>query len=354
MRVILEADAINPGSQKLNTTLEEIAVIVGAKIEEASKTIRITGIASVSEAEEGQLTFFGNAKYLPVLKTSKASAALVPLDFAEQTNAIPIKVANPSLAFSQVVAHFSPEPVTFEAGVHPTAILGSNVSLGKGVSIQPYAVIEKGAKIGANCVIGAHGYIGHNVTLGDDCLIHPNVTIREGTQIGNRVFIHSGSVLGSDGFGYEFSKGRYVKIPQVGIVQIDDDVEIGANVTIDRARFGRTWIQEGTKIDNLVQVAHNVVIGKHSIIISQVGISGSTKIGNYVTLAGQAGLVGHIELGDKVIVGAKSGVSKSIPAGEKWFGIPAMDSGDYLKMQARLRKLEELFQRVKKLEQPPA
>ena len=334
----------------MNTTLEQIADLLGAQVDEAAKPTPILGIASAADAKEGDLTFFGNQKYLAALKGSKASAALVPLDFSEEIPAIAVRVANPSLAFSQVLTHFSPKPVVFEPGIHPTAVIGSDVVLGEGVSVQPYAVVEKGAKIGRNCVIGAHVYLGHGSVLGDDCLIHPNVTIREGTLIGNRVSIHSGTVLGSDGFGYEFSAGRYVKIPQVGIVQIDDDVEIGANVTIDRARFGRTWIQEGTKIDNLVQIAHNVVVGKHSILISQVGISGSTKLGNYVTLAGQAGLVGHIELGDGAIVGAKSGVSKNIPAGEKWFGIPAMDSGDYMKVQARLRKLDELFQRVKKLE----
>jgi len=335
---------------KMNTTLEEIANLVGAQVAEEFKSLSIAGIASVGEAQEGHLTFFGNQKYLPALKSSKASAALVPIDFTEEINAVPLRVENPSLAFSRVIEHFAPEPVVFAPGVHPTAVIGEGVELGEDVSIQAFAVLEKGVKIGRNSVVCAHVYLGHNATLGDDCRIYPNVTIREGTLIGNRVTIHSGTVLGSDGFGYEFSQGRHVKIPQVGIVQIDDDVEIGANVTIDRARFGRTWIQEGCKIDNLVQIGHNVEVGKHSLLISQVGISGSTKLGKYVILAGQVGVVGHIEIGDQAIVGAKSGVSKSVAPGKKLFGIPAMEAGDYMKIQARLRKLEDLFQRVKTLE----
>lgn len=334
----------------MNTTLEEIAKLVGAEIQDAVKSTPITGIASVSEAETGHLTFFGNQKYLPQLKSSRASAALVPLDFQEEIAAIPVKVANPSLAFSQVVAQFAPKPVVFEPGIHPTAVVANDAELGEGVSIQPCAVIEPGVKIGRNCVIGAHAYLGHGCVLGDDCRIHPNVTLREGSILGKRVTIHSGTVIGGDGFGYELSQGRYVKIPQVGHVQIDNDVEIGSNVSIDRARFGRTWIQEGTKIDNLVQIGHNVVIGKHSILVSQVGISGSTRLGNYVTLAGQVGVVGHIEIGDKAIVGAQGGVSKSVAPGAKLWGTPAMDMSLFLKIQARLRKLEELFQRVKKLE----
>ena len=212
-------------------------------------------------------------------------------------------------------------------------------------------MIESGSKIGAGSVVGAHVFVGQDSTLGEHCFIYPNVTLRERSLLGNRVIIHSGTVIGGDGFGYEFDKGRYVKIPQTGIVQIDDDVEIGSNTTIDRARFGRTWIQEGTKIDNLVMIAHNVTVGKHSILVSQVGISGSTRLGNYVTLAGQVGLVGHIEIGDKVIVGAKSGVSKSIPAGSHYFGIPAAPNQEFKERYAYTSRLKKLFERVKKLEQ---
>ncbi len=335
----------------MNITLAELAALTGGVVENGSPDTVVSGGAAVTEANDAQVTFFGNARYLPALKQSQAAAAFVPLDFAEQIAPALIKVANPSIAFATALEKFAPAPVVYAPGVHPTAVIGPEVTLGEGVSIQPYAVIEAGAAIGAGSIIGAHVFIGQESVLGAQCHIHPHVTIRERTLIGARVVVHSGTVIGSDGFGYEFSAGRHVKIPQTGCVQIDDDVEIGANVTIDRARFGRTWIQEGTKIDNLVQIAHNVIIGRHSIIVSQTGISGSSKLGQYVTLAGQVGLVGHIEIGDRVIVGAKSGVSKDIPAGETWFGYPATPIRESKERLAYINRLEKLYARVRKLEQ---
>jgi UDP-3-O-[3-hydroxymyristoyl] glucosamine N-acyltransferase len=335
----------------VNITLAELAALTGGALENGNPDLAISGAAAVTEATGAQVTFLGNARYLPALKQTQAAAAFVPLDFSDAVPPALIKVANPSLAFAQALEKFAPPPVVYAAGIHPTAVIGAGASIGEGASIQPYAVIEAGACVGAGSVIGAHVFIGQESVLGVGCRIHPNVTIRERTVIGSRVIIHSGTVVGSDGFGYEFSGGRHVKIPQTGCVQIDDDVEIGANVTIDRARFGRTWIQEGTKIDNLVQIAHNVVIGKHSIIVSQTGISGSSKLGQYVTLAGQVGLVGHIEVGDRVIVGAKSGVSKNIPAGETWFGYPAGPMKESKERLAYINRLEKLYARVRKLEQ---
>jgi UDP-3-O-[3-hydroxymyristoyl] glucosamine N-acyltransferase len=257
------------------------------------------------------------------------------------------------LAFARLLEKFAPAPIRFAPGVHPSVVIGRNVVLGENVSIQPFTVIEDGAKIGANTLIGAHGYIGHEAMIGADCHLAPRVTVGARCVLGSRILIHSGAVLGSDGFGFEFSGGRHVKIPQTGIVQIDDDVEIGANVTIDRARFGRTWIGEGTKIDNLVQIAHNVVIGRHCIIVSQAGISGSTRLGNYVTLAGQVGVVGHIEIGDQAIVAAQSGVSKNVGAKEVLFGSPALPMGEAKERLAYLGRLPKLFERVKRLEQLP-
>ena len=310
----------------------------------------ITGAASVSEAQEGDITFFGNTKYLPALRASRATCALVPEGFAESIASIPIQVANPSLAFSQVVERFAPAPVTFEPGIHPSASIAPGAQIGAGVSIAPHAVIEAGAVIGDHTVIGANTYLGHEAKIGAHCHIYPNVSIRERCTLGNRVIIHNGAVIGSDGFGYEMAQGRYVKIPQTGIVQIDDDVEIGANTTIDRARFGRTWIGEGTKIDNLVQIGHNVVIGKHTVICAQTGVSGSSKIGNYVTLAGQVGLVGHIEIGDQAVVAAQSGVSKDIPAKEMWWGYPAGPIKEKKELVAYISRLPKLAERVKRLE----
>jgi len=332
--------------------MRELAAFIGGQFAvEADGSLKITGIAAIGDAAEGQVTFFGNSKYLPQLKTSRATAVLVPLDFSEAIQPIAIRVENPSIAFSRLGEIFSPPPLRFAPGVHSTAVIGSGVILGEGVSIQPFAVIEDGVRIGARSFIGAHGYIGHETSLGEDCHIAPRVTIGSRCQVGHRVIIHSGAVLGGDGFGFEFSGGRYVKIPQIGIVQVDDDVEIGANTTIDRARFGRTWIQEGTKIDNLVQIAHNVVIGKHCIIVSQAGISGSTRLGHYVTLAGQAGLVGHIEIGDHTIVAAQSGVSKSVGPREVLFGYPALPIRESKKQLAYIGRLSKLYERVKKLEQ---
>ncbi len=335
----------------MNINLAELAALTGGILENGNPEFSVSGAAAVTEADGHQVTFFGNPRYLPALKQSRAAAAFVPMDFAERIAPALIRVANPSLAFAQALEKFAPPPVTYAPGVHPSAVIGPDVTLGEDVSIQPYAVIERGAAIGAGTVIGAHVFVGQESAVGAACHIHPHVTIRERSIIGSRVVIHSGTVVGSDGFGYEFAGGRHVKIPQTGSVHIDDDVEIGANVTIDRARFGRTWIQEGAKIDNLVQIAHNVVIGRHSIIVSQTGISGSSKLGDYVTLAGQVGLVGHIEIGERATVGAKSGVSKNIPAGETWFGYPATPIRESKERLAYINRLEKLYARVRKIEQ---
>jgi UDP-3-O-[3-hydroxymyristoyl] glucosamine N-acyltransferase len=334
-------------------TVQDLAALVGGQfaLEENAGTV-IHGAAAIADAGEGHVTFFSNVKYLPQLKASRASAALVPADFSESIPAIAIRVENPSIAFAQLLERFAPPPLHFAPGIHPTAVLGREVVLGPNVSIQPFVVLEDGVHVGANTVIGAHAYVGHQVHIGSDCHFAPRVTVGSRCVIGSRVILHSGVVVGSDGFGFEFSGGRHVKIPQTGIVQVDDDVEIGANTTIDRARFGRTWIQEGSKIDNLVQIAHNVVIGKHCIIVSQTGISGSTKLGNYVTLAGQVGVVGHIEIGDQVVVGAKGGVSKSVAPKQVLWGSPISGPMREAKEQiASLRRLPKLLKRIARVEQ---
>ena len=334
----------------MHATVEELAALVGGRVIGAGGNTPITGAASVSEAQEGDITFFGNPKYLSALRASRATCALVPEGFAETIAAIPIQVANPSLAFSQVVERFAPAPVVFEPGIHPSAVVAPSARIGAGVTIGAHAVVEAGAVIGDHSFLGANTYVGHEAKIGAHCHIHPNATIRERCTLGNRVVIHSGAVIGSDGFGYEMAQGRYVKIPQIGIVQIDDDVEIGANTTIDRARFGRTWIGEGAKIDNLVQIAHNVVIGKHTVICAQTGVSGSSKIGNYVTLAGQVGLVGHIEIGDQAIVAAQSGVSKDLAPKQMYWGTPAVPIREQKELIAYVSRLPKLVERVKRLE----
>ena len=261
-------------------------------------------------------------------------------DFAEPINAAQIRVSNPTKAFEQVVLKFAPKPITFAPGIHPSAIVDPSVQLGERVSIQPLAVIEAGAKIGDDTIIGAGSYVGHETVIGSACHIYPHVTIRERSRIGSRVIIHSGAVIGADGFGFEMVDGRHQKIQQLGIVQIDDDVEIGANTTVDRARFGRTWIQQGVKIDNLVQIAHNVVIGKNTVIAAQTGIAGSVQIGQRVLIGGQVGIIGHIEIGDNTAIGAQSGISKNISGGA-WWASPAVPLAEAKQQIAWVRRLGE-------------
>src|SRR5436309_13333823 len=311
--------------------------------------LKITGAASLAEATDGEITFFANRKYVGALRKTRASPIFVARDFAEPITVAQIRVSNPTKAFEQVVLKLAPKPITFAAGVHSSAIVDPSVQLGERVSIQPHAVIEAGAKIGYDTIIGAGTYIGHETVIGPACLIYPRVTIRERTRIGSRVIIHSGAVIGADGFGFEMVDERHEKIQQLGIVQIDDDVEIGANTTIDRARFGRTWIQRGVKIDNLVQIAHNVVIGKNSVIVAQSGISGSTRVGERVMMGGQVGIVGHLEIGDGTAIGAQSGVSKSTPGGA-WFGSPAVPLEEAKRQIAWIHRLGKLFERVKQIE----
>lgn len=329
-------------------TLQELAVMSGGKLC-GDPDQKIIGAASLAEAAAGEIAFFANRKYAAQLRNTRASAVFVPLDFSETITAAQIRVANPAKAFEQVVLKLAPKPIVFAPGVHPTAIVDPSVKLGARVSIQPHAVIEPGVSIGDDTMIGAGSYIGHESSVGAACMIYPHVTIRERTRIGARVIIHSGAVVGADGFGFEPAQGRYEKQPQVGIVQIDDDAEIGANTTIDRARFGRTWIQEGAKIDNLVQVAHNVVVGKNTVIAGQAGIAGSVRIGERVMIGGQAGITGHIEIGNDTAITAQSGVSKSISGGV-WRSTPAVPLAQAHEQLAWVRRLGKFFARLREIE----
>jgi UDP-3-O-[3-hydroxymyristoyl] glucosamine N-acyltransferase len=329
-------------------TLQELAALSGGELV-GDPTLKITGAASLSEATQGEISFFTDRKYIGLLRKTRASAVFVPPDFAEPINAAQIRVANPTKAFEQVVLKIAPKPITFSPGIHPSAVVEGSARFGERVSIQPLAVIEAGATIGDDTIIGAGSYVGHETVIGSACHIYPRVTIRERSRIGSRVIIHSGAVIGADGFGFEMVDGRHQKLQQLGIVQIDDDVEIGANTTVDRARFGRTWIQQGVKIDNLVQIAHNVVVGKNSVIVAQAGISGSTRVGERVTMAGQVGIVGHVEIADGTIIAAQSGVAKSLPGGV-WFGYPAVPFAEAKQQIAWIHRLGKLFARVKAIE----
>jgi len=329
-------------------TLQELATTSGGDLV-GDPSLQITGAASLAEATPGEISFFANRKYIGLLRKTRASAVFVPTDFGEPITPAQIRVSNPTKAFEQVVFKFAPKPITFAAGIHPSAVVDRSAQLGERVSIQPHAVVEAGARIGDDTIIGAGSYVGHETTIGSACLIYPRVTIRERSRIGSRVIIHSGAVIGADGFGFEMVDDRQQKIQQLGIVQIDDDVEIGANTTIDRARFGRTWIRQGVKIDNLVQIAHNVVIGKDSVIVAQSGISGSTRVGQRVMMGGQVGIVGHLEIGDGTAIGAQSGVSKSTRGGA-WFGSPAVPLAEAKQQIAWIHRLGKLFARVKEIE----
>ena len=340
----------------MHKTLGDIAKLIDGEIV-GDADLLITGLSGIKEAKEGDLTFVANSKYFPLVSQTKASAVIAPREATAQGKAL-IRTDNPSLAFARVAAMAAGMETFRPSGIHPSAIIADDARLGKNVSVGPFTVIENGARIGDNSVIFSHCYVGHQAVLGSDCFIYPNVSIREKVLIGNRVTVHCGTVIGSDGFGFVNVKGVHEKIPQIGTVQIDDDVEIGANVTIDRARFDKTHIGQGTKIDNLVQIAHNVRIGKNCIIVSQVGISGSTVVEDDCVLAGQVGLAGHLTVGKGSVVASKSGVPSDIPPGSFVWGIPAKPHMHAKRVNAALQHLpdyvkviQDLKRRVAELEE---
>lgn len=337
----------------MNATVQEIAKLVEGEILRGEAEGKVTNFASLDQADASCVSFYGNPKYKDQLATTGAGLVLVPsAEVDAPATASLVLVGNPIVAFDQIIKEYGVKPPAFSPGVHATAWVAEDAVLDESeVSVLANATISSGAAIGKGSRIGAGSVIGENATIGQDCEIGPNVTIREGCILGDRVVIHSGTVVGADGFGFEFVEGRHKKIDQLGIVRIEDDVEVGASTTIDRARFGETVIGEGTKIDNQVQIAHNVIIGKHCIIVAQTGISGSTRIGNYVTLAAQCGIAGHLEIADQVTCGGRSGVIASIPeAGGTYFGYPARPLKESRRESMWLKQLGGLIKRVKDLE----
>jgi len=331
--------------------LEQISAHIPGKIITRKKVI-LNNVSELKEANQNSICFFENSKYSEDFKSTSAGLVFVlpDLDQSLNTHSNLILVDKPYIYFMLLVKKW--QELTWEKPdkmIADSARFAKSTVLGKGVIIGENVVIGEKTKIGKNTIINANVNIGNDVVIGDNCFIYPNATIYNDTIIRNRVILHSGCVIGSDGFGYLLHEGKQNKIPQVGNVIIHDDVEIGANTTIDRATIGSTVIGEDTKIDNLVQIGHNCIIGKHSIICAQVGLAGSTEIGDYVYLAGQVGVAGHLKIEDEVMVGAQSGVSKSIPAKSKYFGSPAIDARTRKRIIAVEKKLPDLLKTVNKL-----
>ena len=335
-------------------TAREIAERVGGTLKGPGE-LAVAGVASLADAAPADLSFLGNDKYAGQVLPSKAAVVLVPEKFTDEPppGRAWIVCQDASAAFMKIVGMFAPPSVAFAAGAHPAAVIHPTALVAASAHVGACAVIEAGAVVGERSVICAQSYVGHEAKIGDDTLVYPQVAIRERCRVGSRVIIHSGTTVGSDGFGYvpNLTGGLHTKIPQVGIVQIDDDVEIGANVAIDRARFGKTWIKRGAKIDNLVQIAHNVVIGELSFIIAQVGISGSTKVGRGCVLWGQVGVAGHLEIGDGAQVFAQSGVGSDVPPKAIFFGSPAVERREFMRTQFDLHRIGKISASVKALTQ---
>ena len=331
-------------------TLEELANRIGATLE-GDGQLEIFGVGGLLESETGEVSFLSTPKYAPHLSKTHASAVIVPEEWDRPAPCALLRVKNPDQAFTKAAECFYTPPPKPTPGIHPTAVIADSVVLGKEVCVGPYCVLEEGVVLGDRTVLSGHVHIGYKTTVGADCIFYPHVSIYELTQIGDRVILHSGVVVGADGFGYAVdAKGVRTKIPQIGHVVLEDDVEMGANSAVDRARFGKTRIGKGTKIDNLVQIGHNVVIGEHSVLCGQVGVSGSSTIGSMVILAGQAGLAGHLEVGDGAIVGAQAGVMKDVPPKEFVIGSPAINHLMAKKLIANTLTLPKLKERVKHLE----
>ncbi len=331
----------------MQKTLKEIAELIDGEVV-GDDSVIIRGASGIKEAKEGDITFLANPRYIPLIDQTQASAIITARDIIDVSKPI-IKTDNPSIAFAKAVSLMLPVKTKRPKGIHATAIIGENVKIGLNVSVGAYSILEDDVSVQDNSIIYGNCYIGHNTKIGSDSIIYPNVSIRENITIGNRVIIHSGTSIGSDGFGFVTIEGEHKHIPQTGTVVIEDDVDIGANVTIDRARFDKTIIGRGTKIDNLVQIAHNVIIGKNCIVVAQVGISGSTQVGDNVILAGQAGIVGHITIGDNAIIAAQAGVTKSIPSNTKVSGYPAREHEKARRVNACLQRLPELYKEIDRL-----
>lgn len=333
----------------MSYTLAELGALCGAQLIGDPSTL-ITGVNTLDEATPQDASFLANPRYIESMKKSQAGVICITPQTPPPEGKNFLISEDPSRTF-QAIAELLLKPSTSGfTGIHPTAVIHPSAILGLNVTVGPHAVIDRDVKVGANTYIGPNVSIGFEVEIGEECYLHPHCTIREKCRLGNRVILQPGAVIGSCGFGYTPDKlGRHIKLEQLGIVVLEDDVEIGANTCIDRARFKTTLIKKGSKIDNLVQIGHNVEIGEHNIIAAQTGVAGSVKTGKYVMLGGQVGIVGHVELEDHVLIATRGGVSKSLKAG-KYRGSPAIPINEYHRQEVLVRKLEEYVQRLKELE----
>lgn len=334
-------------------TVLEIATLFEAEIV-GDPTVEIQRVAKIEEAGPGDITFLANPKYEKYVATTKASAILVSSGFDTskvQTSSLAfIKAPDPYVAFLQVLKRITPMPDPFLKGIHATAIVPATAKLGEGVRLGAHTVLGENVIVGVNTKIGHGCVLGDGSSVGENSVIYPNVSVYHGCQIGHRVILHSGVVVGSDGFGFApKNDGTYEKIPQLGIVVIEDDVEVGANCTIDRATIGQTLLKRGVKLDNLVHIAHNVVVGENTVIAAQSGISGSTKVGKNVVIAGQVGIIGHIEIRDRSVLLAQSGIGKSTEVGKSYLGSPAKEHLRAMRIEAVIRSLPELAKDIEQL-----
>jgi UDP-3-O-[3-hydroxymyristoyl] glucosamine N-acyltransferase len=314
--------------------------------------VELSGFAPADSARPGDLTFAENEVYFARAEKSAASAILAPAPFTCPGKTL-IRVPNPRVAFARVLPLFFP-PEKLPPGIHPGAVVAASAQVDPSAHIGPHCTVGERTRIGARTALRGGNHVGADCRIGDDVCLYPNVVVYPQVQIGHRVSIHAGTVIGSDGFGYVLDEGRHGKVPQIGNVIIEEDVEIGANAAVDRAALGSTVIGQGTKIDNLVQIAHNVLVGAHSLIVAQVGIAGSTRLGNHCVLAGQAGLAGHLKIGNQVTVAAQAGVMRDIEDGQKVLGSPAIPDRDAKRQMIAAMQLPELIKRVRQLEKQVA
>lgn len=324
-------------------TAEQIANVIGGRVE-GNKDAKVHTFAKIEEGTEGAISFLSNPKYTHYLYNTKSSIVIVneDLELEKDVDATLIRVKNAYESIAKLLQIYEASKPK-KTGVAPQAYIAPSAKLGNNCYVGPFAYVGEGAEIGDGCQIYPHAVIGDNVKVGTNCIFYPNTTIYQGCKIGNNVTIHAGSVIGADGFGFAPGADGYDKIPQIGIVVIEDNVEIGANTCVDRSTMGATVIHKGVKLDNLVQVAHNVEIGENTVMSAQVGIAGSTKVGSWCMFGGQVGLAGHITIGDKTFLGAQSGVQGSLKGGEELIGTPPMNPRAYFKSQAIFRRLPDMY-----------